>query len=176
MLKKIRGAVSLILCAVLVFILAANLYTIYAQKVKGMIQPTVLGYSSAVVVSGSMSGAIEVNDLVVTKRCDGYAVGDIIMFRSGGSSVTHRIVAVTEEGYVTKGDANNAPDGEIVTPEAVVGRVILVIPRFGLVVGFLQTPQGMLGVSVLVLLIGLLPGWPGKRQEGGAWKDEANEL
>lgn len=176
MLKKIKGGISVAVCVILAILLAANLYALFASRVLGIVQPRIFGVSSAVVVSGSMSGAIEVNDMVFTAAARNYEPGDIIMFRSGSSSVTHRIVAVTEEGYVTKGDANNAPDQDPVPREAVVGKVTLVIPKIGLVVGFLQTPQGMLGVSVLVLLIGLLPGWPGKRQEGGAWKDEANEL
>lgn len=173
MLKKIRSAFSLLLCAVLVFVLASNLYTLYARRVSGVIQPTVLGCSCAVVVSGSMSGTIEVNDLVVTKRCGSYAVGDIIMFRSGGSAVTHRIVELTEEGFVTKGDANNAPDMETVAPGNVVGKVIFVVPGFGLLIGFLQTPQGLTGVSLLLLLVSLLPGtFDRKEQRRGKYEQK----
>lgn len=175
MLKKLRSILSVLLTAVLVFLLAANLYTAYARKVKGEIQPRVLGYSSAVVVSGSMSGSIEVDDLVVTAASDSYAVGDIIMFRSGGSVVTHRIVEEKENGYITKGDANNAPDLEAVDPENIIGKVIFVIPKIGLLIGFLQTPSGLLGVGLLIVLLALLPGTLENKDKGGTRKDETSK-
>ena len=53
--------------------------------------------------------------------------------------------------YITRGDANNTADREPVARENVVGRVVLVIPRVGAVIGFLRTPLGM----CLLLFIGL---------------------
>lgn len=175
MLKKLRSILSVLLTAVLVFLLAANLYTAYARNVKGEIQPRVLGYSSAVVVSGSMSGSIEVDDLVITSAQDNYNVGDIIMFYSGSSVVTHRIVELSENSCITRGDANNAPDLEAVDPENIIGKVIFVIPKIGLLIGFLQTPRGLIGVSLLLLLLALLPGTLGNKDKGGNRENETNE-
>lgn len=173
MLRKIQRGVSLLISILLLLMLASNLYTLYARKAKGVIQPTVFGYSSAVVVSGSMSGAIEVNDMIFTKACDDYAVGDIIMFVSGKSAVTHRIVERTEDGFITKGDANNTPDAQIVTVENIVGKVIFVVPGFGLLIGFLQTPRGLIGVSLLLLLLALLPGtFDRKEQRRGKYEQK----
>ena len=172
MLKKARDILSALLSLVLVLLIAVNLYSAYARKFKGEMQPTVLGYSAAVVMSGSMSGSIEVDDLIITKSEDDYQVQDIIMFRSGRGIVTHRIVDIEGGDYVTRGDANNAPDAESVSPADVVGRVVLVIPRLGLLTGYLRTPQGLLGVTLLVLLISLLPGTLKSKDEGGKFKDE----
>ena len=131
--------------ALLAALLSVNLYRIIAQNVFHTPCPTVLGYYNAVVLSGSMSGAIEVDDLVITHREADYTVGDIITFQSGGSTVTHRIAALEDGGYRTKGDANNAADpGDPVAPEAVIGRVVCVIPRIGAVIRFFSTPFGML--------------------------------
>ena len=45
--------------------------------------------------------------------------------------ITHRIVRVGEEGYRTRGDANDSPDRYPVRPDQVEGRVIGVIPYYG---------------------------------------------
>ena len=123
-----------------------------------------LGLRSAVVLTGSMSGAIEPDDLVVTHAETAYAAGDIIMFRSGGHTVTHRITAVTEEGYRTKGDANNTEDAAVTPPEDVLGRVIAVIPGAGGAVRFLRTPLGMLCLVLVLPLAIRLPEMLGRRR------------
>ena len=175
MLKKIQSGISFLVSLLLFLMLASNLYALYARKVLQDPAPTIFGVSSAIVVSGSMSGAIEVNDMIFTKACDDYAVGDIIMFRSGKSAVTHRIVERTEDGFVTKGDANNTPDMETVAPGNVVGKVIFVVPGFGLLTGFLQTKRGALGVGLLLLLLAMLPGTLESKGKGGEGNAEENE-
>ncbi len=159
---KIGGGV---VTAALAVLLAANLYVLAAQRL-GVKDPAVLGLRSAVVLTGSMSGAIEPDDLVVTHAETAYAAGDIIMFRSGGHTVTHRITAVTEEGYRTKGDANNTEDAAVTPPEDVLGRVIAVIPGAGQedAVRFLRTPLGMLCLVLVLPLAIRLPEMLGRRR------------
>lgn len=151
-IKLVGRIVSIALTVVLAVLLACNLYLIAARAITGEPQPTVFGYSGAVVVSGSMSGAIEINDMVICHREKSYAPGDVITFESGSSVVTHRIVAQTEDGFVTKGDANNTADLEPVLPEQVIGRVVLVIPKIGKLIAFFRTPLGM----ICLVLIGFV--------------------
>lgn len=54
-------------------------------------------------------------------------VGDIIMFSFGDNRTVHRIVEITGEGYVTKGDNNAVRDEEIVRQENVDGKVVGVL-------------------------------------------------
>lgn len=79
-------------------------------------------YRICCIMSGSMEPLIQTGSLVFVKPAQEYAVGDIITYRCGETSVTHRIVKKTEEGYVTKGDANPAPDLEIIRKEHIIGR------------------------------------------------------
>lgn len=151
-IKLIGRIVSIALTVVLAVLLACNLYLIAARAITGDPQPTVFGYSSAVVVSGSMSGAIEVNDMVICHREESYAPGDVITFKSGSSVVTHRIVKETQDGFVTKGDANNTTDLEPVLPEQIIGRVVLVVPQVGQLIAALRTPLGM----ICLVLIGYI--------------------
>lgn len=141
--------ISILLTAVLSVILVCNLYTIAARAITGQLQPTVFGFSAAVVISGSMQDAIQIDDMILTHKGKDYAVGDVITFQSEGNLVTHRIVEKTAEGFITKGDANNTADLDPVPPEMVVGKVVLVIPGIGKAIAFLRTPLGM---TALVLV------------------------
>ncbi len=150
---RIFGYAAIVLLALL---LAANVYRIAAKRLFHVKNPTVFGYSTAVVLTGSMSGTIEPNDLIVTRRQAEYRQGDVITYANQYSTVTHRIVQVTDGGYRTKGDANNTEDGETVLSEQVVGRVVLTVPKFGAVILFLKSPLGMLCMlAVFVLMIEL---------------------
>lgn len=89
------------------------------------------------IVSGlSMKPALELGDLVVTREVDPemIEVGDIIQFRRGGDYILHRVVEVeatkNEVFFVTRGDANNVNDDPVLEA-AIVGKVILVIPKLG---------------------------------------------
>ena len=128
-------------------------YPAAAKAFFGQKNSTFFGFSSSVVLTGSMSPALEPNDIIVSRKQSSYAVGDIITFDAGGSSVTHRIVSVGEDGMRTKGDANNTEDAQTIKQSRVIGKVILVIPRLGAAVGFLKTPLGILcflGAAVLL--------------------------
>lgn len=138
------------LITILALLLMCNLYFIAARAITGE-HPTLFGYSTAIVVSGSMSPTIEVDDMVIIHREDTYSCGDIITYKDGMSLVTHRIQEITDDGYIPKGDANNTTD-ETVLPDSVVGRVVLEIPKIGKLVSGIRTPFGM----CVILLIGVL--------------------
>ena len=109
---KILKITGRMLCFVLVSLLiGVSLFFANAKMVLHKQLPTIGGYGQAVVLSGSMSPAIEVNDLLIIKKCDTYKKGDIITFVDYTNDlVTHRIVAISEEEVLTKGDANNITD------------------------------------------------------------------
>ena len=151
--RKIRPVLGSVFTGILLLILCMNLYMILQKNVKGEINPTIFWYSGAVVLSGSMEPEIQVNDCVIVKKADEYRTGDIIMFQNEGNLVTHRIVKITEEGYITKGDANNTEDEGITGFEAVEGKVVMNIPKVGMILGFLQTPMGMCSLVLIALVI-----------------------
>ena len=156
-LKFLGRIFSVLLTILLVLLLACNMYLAVSKSVLHNDQPTVFGYTAAVVVSGSMSGTIEIDDMVIIHHQDSYAVGDIITFRSGQSAVTHRIVGETEQGFITQGDANNAADIAPVAPEQIIGRVEQVIPNIGVLIYYMRSP---LGLTCLVLTGVLLIEFP----------------
>lgn len=145
-----------LLYAVLFLVLAYNIYNLIARVVFKQDLPKLFGTAGAVVVSGSMHPAIEVGDMVIIKEQDGYKVGDIVTFREGNMMITHRIIDSTPGGFITKGDSNTGNDGEI-TLDRIEGKVIAVIPKIGLALGFLQSPLGMLVLVIAGLLLILMP-------------------
>ncbi|MBP3624734.1 MAG: signal peptidase I [Peptococcaceae bacterium] len=156
--QRIKKTAYAVLVGALLLILAANCYMMFARLVLHEQQPDVLGYSTAVVISGSMSGSIEINDMIIIHAEDTYTTGDVITFYSGHSLVTHRIVGETERGFITKGDANNAADLYPVPITDVVGKVVLVLPGIGVIVEALRTPLGMTVLLGIALCMILLPG------------------
>ena len=55
--------------------------------------PSIFGYSSLMVATGSMSGTIEEGDLIIIRDTDDYKIGDIVTFFQDGDDIptTHRI-------------------------------------------------------------------------------------
>lgn len=153
-MRGIKIAVRVIrfaLITVLALLLACNLYFIAARAITEE-HPTLCGYSTAIVISGSMSPAIQVDDMVIIHRENAYSCGDIITYKDGASLVTHRIHEITEDGYITKGDANNTTD-ETISPDSVVGRVVTVIPKVGKLISMIRTPLGMCGIVLIGVLL-----------------------
>ena len=147
-LKITYKIVSVIISVILAFLLVSNLYLIINKHFLKNPYPNIFGYSTAVVISGSMEPHISVNDMIIIKEQNEYKKGDVISFIDGKSLVTHRIADVTDAGFITKGDANNAEDKEPVTSKQIAGKVVFAIPYVGLVLEYLQSP---LGIMILIL-------------------------
>ena len=96
-----------------------------------------LGVYPTVIISGSMSPLIKPGDLVIIAKVPYYRihVGDIIQFWDGEEFVVHRVIDIKRYKntlfFITKGDANNAPDLDPVHQSNVMGKLILVIPKIG---------------------------------------------
>lgn len=177
-IKRAGRVIQVVITAVLALLLAGNLYLLAAQHLLGVEHPSLFGYSTAVVVSGSMEPALSVDDLIVIHRQPDYATGDIITYRSGDNLVTHRIVEETADGFVTQGDANNAPDAQPVDPQDVQGKVVANIPLVGLVTGYLKTPVGLtvlVFVGLLILEFPLLLRLQQKGTDDGEGTEHGNE-
>ncbi|MCX6761203.1 MAG: signal peptidase I [Candidatus Nealsonbacteria bacterium] len=101
------------------------------------------------VISGSMEPAIKTGSVVVVKPENDYKIGEMITFGPYSKTkapTTHRIYDIkVVEGqviYITKGDANNAPDGREIQKKDVVGKVLFSVPFVGYAVYFAKQPLG----------------------------------
>ena len=104
-----------------------------------------------VVISNSMSPAIMKGDLIIAKAATKYQKGDVISFKINDGVATHRVVAVSERGLYTKGDANSQRDSEIVPIEKVKGKMVFKIPLFGFLILALRSKVGFICIFVYLI-------------------------
>mgnify|MGYP001053775740 CR=1 FL=1 len=111
--------------------------------------PITGNYKLMIVQSGSMAPQIQMGSVVVVKPADDYKIGDVITFGPYSRTkapTTHRIydikIANDEPRYITKGDANNAPDQREITKREIVGKVLFPVPYLGYAVDFAKKPVG----------------------------------
>jgi signal peptidase len=156
--RKHRGAGRVVLSAITTIVIAAA----GAAVVLTAVVPALVGAKALTVLSGSMTPALAVGDVVVVRPVapEELRAGDIVTFqpRSGDPTlVTHRIVSLREHPQrgvmlVTRGDANGADDSEIVAAQ-VMGRVIYHVPSVGWVGIAVGSLRGIVVVAVAALLI-----------------------
>lgn len=124
--------------------------------------PALFGHRSFVVMSGSMEPTISTGDVVIDEQVSPLEVrpGDVITFRAPGSErtlITHRVIDVTIEGnavgFVTKGDANSAPERWRIPADGVLGRVRYKLPKVGYALALARSRQGRVGLVLVPALI-----------------------
>ena len=130
-MKYIKKILKYIATGFLVFLVSLCLYTFIVTDVLKKDYVNVFGYSYFVVATGSMSGYIEVNDIIFVKLDNNVKhmdIDDVITFKSKeGEIITHRIISKSGKNIITQGDRNNTPD-EAITSKDIIGIVKLVIP------------------------------------------------
>jgi len=122
------------------------------------------GITPYVVLSGSMEPTIKTGSICFINKHVKYEKikeKDIIAFKmSDGTLVTHRIVSITDEEFITKGDNNDDQDG-VSKKDKYVGKNIFWIPKVGYVIRVIQTTKGKIifGTCIVLLIAaGLLIG------------------
>ncbi len=113
------------------------------------------GYRLYAVQTGSMAPTYPTGTLVVAAPATGRApeVGSVVTFRAGGGLVTHRVHALTADGFKTKGDANRVPDAWTIPTRQIMGNMTSAIVGGGYVLVFLQQPTGVPSLVLLALSI-----------------------
>ncbi|MDR1805997.1 MAG: signal peptidase I [Clostridium sp.] len=167
-LHIVATVIGAIICILLIPIITVNLTLVVKSYQNPDEVPTFAGYAPLIVKSGSMSPAIEVDDLIFTKTVDTSTlkVGDVIGYTvknsSGGVTViTHKIIAIEESGtgetlYRTKGDANNTQDESPVYPNQVLGLYFYRIAGAGVIADFMSKPLGMVLFVAIPLVLFLM--------------------
>lgn len=77
--------------------------------------------------TGSMGKSLPVGTIAIVNTDAKAQEGDIFAYQNGKNVIIHRIIAIDEEGYIFKGDANPSQDAAKVTKEQLVGKVIVKI-------------------------------------------------
>ena len=96
-----------------------------------------LGWEPSVLTSGSMGPVLRAGDVVlVDPEAEDVLPGEVVTVVDPAEPdvrLTHRVVSVDVDGRLTtRGDANPAPDGAPVEPDAVIGVGRVAVPSVGL--------------------------------------------
>lgn len=125
----------------------------------------IIGIEPFVVETGSMEPTIHAGSLsFINKHAkyDSIKENDVIAFAvATGNRVTHRVIKITEEGFETKGDANDVSDGVSTTRINFIGKNVFSIPKVGYAVKLIQTKKGriiLVTIIIVILLLGFLMG------------------
>ena len=150
LLKTIFDIVT-ILIILLVIIIAYNFFQISILNKK---YSNFFGYTFFEVTTGSMSGTIEINDVVIVKINDNIKENDIITYQLDDTIITHRLIKMEDNQLITKGDANNAEDKPI-EKKSVIGKVVKTIPKLGIWIKVLSDVKVIASIIVTIILFGL---------------------
>ena len=147
--KVITIAISIITFALM--LLAT--YNFFSVKILKKDYTNLFGYAFFEVVSGSMSPKIEKWDVIMVKLDTEYKKNDIISYKRDGAIITHRIMEIKDDVYITKGDANNTIDNPV-KKEDIVGKVVKIHRNLGVWIKVFTEPTVIFGAVISLLLCG----------------------
>ncbi len=121
----------------------------------GLVGLKIWGGQLLSVQTASMSPTIQPKDAVIVKPtpADELHVGDIISYHSPNQPkmvITHRVISIDRQArqLITAGDALHTKDPSF-SEQLLVGRVVALTPRLGLIIDFLHRPIGLISAIYL---------------------------
>ena len=163
-LSKILGIILNILLIIAFLILIFGIYYNVQTKLLNKEYVNIFGYTFFEVATGSMSGSIEVGDVVLVKITNEVQENDIIVFKENNSFITHRVVKKDGDIITTKGDANNTEDSPI-TIDKVLGKVTYVIENIGIIRKVITSPAVLISITITLILLGIIVIYKPKEQK-----------
>ena len=153
-LKKVINIIEyLIICIVILF----NSILIFKSVKNPNKTPDMFGIKAFIIISGSMSPTIEKGDVVVVRSTEDVVKDQIIAFRNGGTVIVHRLIDEltinNKKMFKTKGDFNESPDIELVSPSKVEGFVFNKIRYIGTPLMFLYENLYIVIVAAVLIFI-----------------------
>ena len=151
----IIGQILNVLLLIVFVLIMIGVYYIVQIKVFQNDYANLFGYTFFEVATGSMSGTIEVGDVVIVEITKDVNKGEVIVYNEGDNFITHRLVEKEGDHLVAKGDANNSEDKPI-TEDQILGRVIYIIPKLGVWRKIFLSPEIIGLILLLLFLLGVV--------------------
>lgn len=130
--EKIVNILLDILIVIFGIILLISIYNNIQIKLMGNDYSSFFGYTTFEVQTGSMEDTISPGDWIIVKSDNNIELNEIVTYKKDDEFITHRVIEVYNDTYVTKGDANSTKD-EAINKEQIVGSVVKVLPGFGII-------------------------------------------
>ena len=140
-----------------------SIYYLIQVKVLNKGYANIFGYTFFEVATGSMSGTIEIGDIVIVQLTKDINENDIIVYQKDNSFITHRLIHKQDENLITKGDANNVQD-EGITIDSVIGKVIKIIPQISVWKRILSNPIIIAMIILIIITVGFAVSYTDKEK------------
>ena len=140
-------------CLIVIFgiILMISIYTGVQIKLLGHDYANFFGYSTFEVQTNSMGDVVSAGDWIIVKITSNIKLDDIVTYQLKDDFITHRVIAIHNGTYITKGDANNAKD-EPVDQSQIVGKNVKTLKNFGIFRKVLFNPGVLLTLIITLFL------------------------
>lgn len=148
-MKIIKKILNILFVVFMILIIITNLYILYVRVIKKENIIKFFGYSGLIVISGSMEPEININDLIIIKEQEVYNEQDIVTYEENDSLITHRIIEISDNIIITKGDNNNVEDKQIESSQ-IHGKVIYKVNNFGRIIETINSP---IGITIFLAII-----------------------
>lgn len=126
-MKKLKNVLINLIIFILVVITIIAIYCFVELTILKKEYCNLFGYTYFQIETGSMSGTMEIDDIIIVKLGnENVNPQDIITFREKGYLVTHRVISVDTDSVITKGDSNNVED-DPVNKNNIVGKVVYIV-------------------------------------------------
>ena len=154
--KMAKKAVKYIVLVTLIILFIINLILSFEENTH------ILGIYMFNIISESMEPTFYKDDLVIVKRCKMQELkkGDIITFKQDDRTISHRMIAITQENgefkFITKGDNNDILDKETVEMKDVYGKVLFSVKKIGKFIHYIQNARGLINIVIFIIIIYVL--------------------
>lgn len=152
---KVVNKIFQIFIDFLVFIISIlilfSLYNIISIKILNKPYTNLFCFSIFEIATGSMEPTLNVKDMVIVKITKEIKVNDIITYEEDGNLITHRVIDIKNDTITTKGDANNSLDVKV-PKEKIVGKIVFVIKKGGIIREIFITPKVIISIITLILI------------------------
>lgn len=145
--EKIGKIITGILLSIIIFIFFIMIYNFIQLKLLKRPYVNFFGYAVFEVVSESMAPSIRKSDIIIVKITKDIKADDIITYKEGENFITHRVIDIQGNYYITRGDANNSKDNPIIS-NAILGKVVKVFPKLGVWQTIFTTPTVIISLMI----------------------------
>lgn len=120
--------------------------------------PSLWGQKPLVVISGSMEPTLKVGGVLYYEKININELdeGDILVYQANEHIISHRIVDIIEDDFITKGDKNNSIDNYLVSSNQVLGKgTNWSIPFIGYYADYIYGHKYLLYISLGIIIVDL---------------------
>jgi len=121
--------------------------------------PSIWGEKPLVILSGSMEPILKVGGILYYKQenINNFNEGDVLVYQLNDHTISHRIVKVLDDSFITKGDNNKSIDTYEVLSYQILGKgTNWSIPYIGYYADFIYNHKYLLVIATGLIFIDIL--------------------